>query len=70
MMRASVATLEVNKTTEMVIELKPVEKLLPIHEGQTLTYLKLGSWHVGLLLNFNVPILINGIKRMVYELKE
>ncbi len=55
---------------EVVVELKAVEKLLPIHEAQTLTYLKLGSWNVGLLLNFNVPILRNGIKRLVYKLKE
>ena len=55
---------------EDVVELKTVEKLLPIHEAQALTYMKLGSWHVGLLLNFNVPILKNGIKRLVYKLKE
>lgn len=55
---------------EVVVELKAVEKLLLIHEAQTLTYLKLGGWYVGLLLNFNVPILKNGIKRLVYKLKE
>ena len=55
---------------EVVVELKTVEKLLPIHEAQTLTYMKLGGWHVGLLLNFNVPILKNGIKRLVHKLKE
>ena len=55
---------------EVVVELKTVEKLLPIHEAQTLTYMKLGGWHVGLLLNFNVPVLKYGIKRLVYELKE
>ena len=55
---------------EVVVELKTVEKLLPIHEAQTLTYMKLGGWHVGLLLNFNVSVLKNGIKRLVYQLKE
>jgi GxxExxY protein len=55
---------------EVVVELKAVENLLPIHEAQTLTYMKLGGWHVGLLLNFNVPILKSGIKRLVYKLKE
>jgi len=55
---------------EVVVELKTVENLLPIHEAQTLTYMKLGGWHVGLLLNFNVSILKNGIKRLVYKLKE
>jgi GxxExxY protein len=49
----------------LVVELKAVEKLLPIHEAQLLTYLRLTKVHVGLLLNFNVPVLKNGIKRMV-----
>ena len=49
----------------VVIELKAVDKLLPIHEAQVLTYLRLsGNW-LGLLINFNVPILKNGIKRLV-----
>jgi GxxExxY protein len=50
---------------KLVIELKAVEKLLPIHEAQLLTYLKLSGIHLGLLLNFNVPILKNGIKRLI-----
>jgi len=48
----------------LVIELKTVEALSPIHEAQLLTYLKLSGVHTGLLMNFNVPILKNGIKRM------
>ena len=55
---------------EVVVELKTVESILPIHEAQTLTYMKLGGWRVGLILNFNVTILKNGIKRLVYKLKE
>jgi GxxExxY protein len=55
---------------EVVVELKTVESILPIHEAQTLTYMKLGGWKVGLILNFNVTILKNGIKRLVYKLKE
>jgi len=55
---------------EVVVELKTVESILPIHEAQTLTYMRLGGWRVGLILNFNVTILKNGIKRLVYELKE
>ncbi|NOT02089.1 MAG: GxxExxY protein [Phycisphaerales bacterium] len=51
----------------VVVELKAVELLLPIHEAQLLTYLKLGGWNVGLLINFNVPVLRNGIKRMVHN---
>jgi GxxExxY protein len=55
---------------EVVVELKTVESILPIHEAQTLTYMRLGGWTVGLILNFNVTILKNGIKRLVYKLKE
>ena len=55
---------------EVVVELKTVESILPIHEAQTLTYMRLGGWHVGLILNFNVTILKNGIKRLVHKLKE
>jgi GxxExxY protein len=49
----------------LVVELKAVERLLPVHEAQLLTYLKLTKIHVGLLINFNVPVLKNGLKRMV-----
>jgi GxxExxY protein len=55
---------------ELVIELKSVDSILPIHEAQTLTYLRMGNWKVGLILNFNVPILVKGIKRLVLGLKE
>jgi len=41
-----------------------------IHEAQVLTYLKLGGWYLGLLLNFNVPLLKQGIKRIVLNYKE
>jgi len=54
----------------LVIELKAVEKLLPIHEAQVLTYLRLGGWKIGLLINFNVPMLKDGIKRIVNGLTE
>ena len=49
----------------VVVELKAVESLLHIHEAQLLTYLKLGGWYVGLLINFNVLVLKDGIKRLV-----
>lgn len=52
---------------KVVVELKTVEKLLPVHEAQLLTYLKLTDCRVGLLINFNVPILKDGIKRMVND---
>lgn len=49
----------------LVVELKAVAKLLPVHEAQLLTYLKLSKTRVGLLFNFNVPVLRDGMKRMV-----
>jgi GxxExxY protein len=49
----------------VILELKAVETLQPIHEAQLLTYLKLGGWAIGLLINFNVPILKKGIRRLV-----
>ena len=55
---------------KIVLELKSVEKLLPIHDAQLLTYLKLGNWQLGILFNFNVPLLKLGIKRKVYKLTE
>jgi len=55
---------------EVVVELKTVETILPIHQAQTLTYMRLGGWPVGLILNFNVVVLKNGIKRLVHKLKE
>ena len=49
----------------IIVELKTAEMLMPIHEAQFLTYLKLTNKNLGLLLNFNVPILKEGIKRIV-----
>jgi GxxExxY protein len=50
---------------KVVVEVKAVAQLLPIHEAQLLTYLKLTGCKVGLLLNFNVAVMKDGIKRMV-----
>ncbi len=50
---------------KVVVELKAVKALEPIHEAQLLTYMKLTGCKVGLLINFNVPVLKQGIKRMV-----
>ncbi len=55
---------------QVVVEIKAVDCLLPIHEAQLLTYLRLGGWRVGLLINFNVPVLKQGIKRLVNGLKQ
>ena len=63
--------LDVLVENRIVLELKAVETLLPIHEAQLLTYLKLGGWQLGLLLNFNVVVLKEGgIRRRVLGLKE
>lgn len=52
----------------VIVELKSVEKLLPLHEAQLLSYLKLSGKKVGLLLNFNTVHLKDGIKRLVNKL--
>ena len=54
----------------VVVEIKSVEALTPIHAAQLLTYLKLGGWKVGLLINFNVEMLKTGIVRRVLRLDE
>ena len=50
----------------VILELKSVDCLEPIHEAQTLTYLKLTGLKVGLLINFNVPVLRDGVKRLIF----
>jgi GxxExxY protein len=50
---------------EVIVELKSVERILPVHEAQLLTYMKLAAKPVGLLINFNVPLLMQGIIRRV-----
>jgi len=48
-----------------IVELKALEKLLPVHDAQLLTYLKLANRRLGYLLNFNVPVMKTGISRFV-----
>ena len=52
----------------VVVELKAVEHLTNVHDAQLLSYLKSGGWRVGLIINFNVPILKQGIRRKVLNL--
>jgi GxxExxY protein len=52
---------------EIIVEIKAIEKLLPIHEAQLLSYLRLAKKRVGLLMNFHVPVLKSGLKRIVNE---
>ncbi len=49
----------------LVLEIKSVQELLPIHEAQLMTYLRLSGLKIGLLINFNVPLLRDGLKRRV-----
>jgi GxxExxY protein len=49
----------------VIVEIKAIEKLLPIHEAQLLTYLKLADRNLGLLINFNVPLIKDGIRRII-----
>jgi len=53
---------------QVIVEIKSVAEIHPIHEAQLLTYLKLGGWKVGLLTNFNVAVLKDGVKRRVLNL--
>ena len=56
--------LDVVVANNLIVEIKACESLLPIHEAQLLTYLKLTGIKVGLLINFNVPVLKEGIRRL------
>ncbi len=53
---------------KVVVEIKSVDALMDVHEAQMITYLKLGDYKLGLLINFNVPLLKNGIRRYVNNL--
>ena len=53
----------------VVVETKSIEAIAPVHEAQLLTYMRLGGWKVGLLINFNVLVLRNGIRRKVLGLE-
>ena len=61
----SACRLDVVVEGKVVIEIKAVENVLPVHEAQILSYMRLGGYGVGLLLNFDVPVLKDGITRMV-----
>ena len=54
----------------VVVEVKSVERIASVHEAQLLTYLRLGGWKAGLLINFNVPVRRDGIVRRVLGLEE
>ena len=52
---------------KVIVDVKAIDKLIPIHDAQILSYLKLTGCHLGLLLNFNVRVLKDGIKRIVID---
>jgi GxxExxY protein len=54
----------------ILVEIKAIDSLLQIHDAQLLSYLKLGGWKIGLLINFNVELLKNGLRRRVLGLVE
>ena len=55
---------------QLLVELKAVDALLPINDAQILTYLRLGGWSIGLIINFNVQLLKHGIRRKVLNFQE
>ena len=56
--------------TKVIVELKSVERIAPVHPKQLLTHLRLADRRLGLLINFNVELLRDGIKRVVNDLQE
>jgi len=54
----------------VIVEVKSVEKLIPIHEAQILSYLRLSNLNLGLLINFNVGLLTHGVRRIAHNLPE
>lgn len=50
---------------EVIVEVKTVERLMPVHEAQLLSYLRLAGKKLGLLINFNVPLIKHGIRRLI-----
>jgi GxxExxY protein len=50
----------------ILAEIKAIDSLLPIHDAQLLSYLKLGGWKIGLLINFNMELLKNGLRRRIH----
>jgi GxxExxY protein len=61
----SVYTMDPVVNSAVVVELKAVQTVLPVHKAQLLTYLKLARYPAGLLLNFNLPLMKNGVSRVL-----
>jgi GxxExxY protein len=56
--------------SKVIVEVKAIERFAPIHIAQMLTYLRLTGCKVGLLINFNVPVLVHGVKRVILNFPE
>ena len=63
--RAGVARLDLVVADQIALEIKSVDQLAPVHHAQLLSYLRVSGLRVGLLMNFNVPILQDGLRRIV-----
>lgn len=61
--------LDIVVSDTVVVEVKAIEALAPVHEAQLLTYLKLARYPIGLLINFNVPLLKDGVSRVINTLR-
>ena len=57
--------LDLRVDNKVIVEIKAVEKVLPVHHAQLLSYMKLSGLHLGLLINFNVVRLVDGVKRFI-----
>jgi len=53
---------------KVLIEIKAVEKILPVHEAQIISYLKMAKLKIGLLINFNVPVVVQGFRRFINDI--
>lgn len=62
--------LDVIVENEIIVELKSMERLLPVHKAQLITYLRLSNLHLGFLINFNVAKIKDGIKRVVHNYRQ
>ena len=57
--------LDLQVADQVIVEIKAIENLLPVHHAQVLSYLRLTGKPIGLLINFNVPVLVKGVKRIM-----
>ncbi|HEU4828878.1 MAG TPA: GxxExxY protein [Gemmatimonadales bacterium] len=66
-MPSNASGLDLLVENEVIVELKTVPEILPLHKAQLLTYLKLTGKGLGLLINFNVEFLVRGVRRVIHD---